>query len=80
LLFGDAFAMTTPLGMPSPTELAARTPADRDRALDVIRIVSLIGVVAGHTMMAVSVIRNHVLIWDNLLTTSVVFQALTWIL
>jgi hypothetical protein len=66
--------------MPSPTELAARTPADRDRALDVIRIVSLIGVVAGHTMMAVSVIRNHVLIWDNLLTTSVVFQALTWIL
>lgn len=80
MLFGDAFAMTTPLGMPSPTELAARTPADRDRALDVIRIVSLIGVVAGHTMMAVSVIRNHVLIWDNLLTTSVVFQALTWIL
>jgi Acyltransferase family len=80
LLFGDAFAMTTPLGMPSPAELAARTPADRDRALDVIRIVSLIGVVAGHTVMAVSVIRNHVLIWDNLLTTSVVFQALTWIL
>ncbi len=80
MVFGDAFAMTTPLGMPSPTELAARTPADRDRALDVIRIVSLIGVVAGHTVMAVSVIRNHVLIWDNLLTTSVVFQALTWIL
>ncbi|HEV7360381.1 MAG TPA: acyltransferase [Mycobacterium sp.] len=72
--------MTTPLGMPSPTELAARTPTDRDRALDVIRIVSLIGVVAGHTVMAVSVIRNHVLIWDNLLTTSVVFQSLTWIL
>ncbi|WAJ45575.1 acyltransferase [Mycobacterium sp. Aquia_216] len=72
--------MTTSLGIPSPTELAARTPADRDRALDVIRIVSLIGVVAGHTVMAISVIRNHVLIWDNLLTTSVVFQALTWIL
>jgi Acyltransferase family len=72
--------MTTSLGIPSPTELAARTPADRDRALDVIRIVSLIGVVAGHTVMAISVIRNHVLIWDNLLTTSVVFQAVTWIL
>jgi hypothetical protein len=72
--------MTTSLGIPSPTELAARTPADRDRALDVVRIVSLIGVVAGHTVMAISVIRNHVLIWDNLLTTSVVFQALTWIL
>ncbi|WAC91370.1 acyltransferase family protein [Mycobacterium sp. Aquia_213] len=66
--------------LPTPAELAAQTPADRDRALDVIRIVSLIGVVAGHTVMAISVIRNHVLIWDNLLTTSVVFQALTWIL
>jgi acyltransferase-like protein len=71
--------MTTALGIPSPTELAAQTPADRDRALDVIRIVSLIGVVAGHTLMAISIIRNHVLIWDNMLTTSVVFAALTWI-
>ncbi len=64
---------------PGPAELAARTPADRDRALDVMRIAALIGVIAGHTVMAVSVIRNGVLIWDNLLTTSVVFQALTWI-
>jgi hypothetical protein len=76
LLLGDAFRVQT---LPSPAELAAQTPADRDRALDVIRIVSLIGVVAGHTVMAISVIRNHVLIWDNLLTTSVVFQALTWV-
>jgi hypothetical protein len=79
LLCSDAHFMTTSLGIPSPTELAARTPVDRDRALDVIRIVSLVGVVAGHTVMAISVIRNHVLIWDNLLTTSPVFQALTWI-
>lgn len=71
--------MTTALGIPSPAELAARTPADRDRALDVIRIVSLVGVVAGHTVMAISIIANHVLIWDNLLTTSPVFRALTWI-
>ncbi|OBA61305.1 acyltransferase [Mycobacterium sp. 1100029.7] len=71
--------MTTSLGIPSPTELAARTPADRDRALDVIRIVSLVGVVTGHTVMAISVIRNQVLIWDNMLTISPVFQALTWI-
>ncbi|WP_231639289.1 acyltransferase family protein [Mycobacterium sp. Marseille-P9652] len=70
--------MTT-FGFPTPTELAARTPADRDRALDVMRIGALIGVIAGHTVMAISVIRNGVLIWDNLLTTSVVFQALTWI-
>ncbi len=67
------------MGFPSPTELAARTPADRDRAIDVIRITALIGVVLGHTVMATSVIRDSVLIWDNLLTTSTTFQALTWI-
>jgi hypothetical protein len=67
------------MGLPSPAELATSTPADRDRAIDVIRIVSLVGVVVGHTVMAISVIRNNVLIWDNLLTTSTTFQALTWI-
>jgi hypothetical protein len=67
------------MGFPSPAELDARTPSDRDRAIDVIRITALIGVVIGHTVMAISVIRGGVLIWDNLLSTSVVFQALTWI-
>ena len=79
----DAFRVklrpTAQLGFPSPTELTDRTPADRDRAIDVIRITALIGVVVGHTVMATSVIRNDVLIWENLLTTSTVFQALTWI-
>lgn len=59
--------------------MAARTPANRDRAIDVIRITALVAVVVGHTVMAISVIRNGVLVWDNLLTTSTVFQALTWI-
>jgi Acyltransferase family len=67
------------MGFPSPADLDAGTPADRDRAIDVIRITALIGVVVGHTVMAISIIRNGVLIWDNLLTTSVVFQALTWV-
>ena len=67
------------MGFPSPSDLAARTPADRDRAIDVIRITALVAVVVGHTVMAISVIRNGVLVWDNLLTTSTVFQALTWI-
>ncbi|GBE66612.1 acyltransferase [Mycobacterium sp. MFM001] len=71
--------MTTLTGLPTPDELAAATPAGRDRALDVIRITSLIAVVAGHTVMAISTIRGGVLIWDNLLTKSVVFQALTWV-
>lgn len=59
--------------------MAAGTPLDRDRAIDVIRISALIGVVVGHTVMATSVIRDGVLIWENLLTTSTAFQGLTWI-
>jgi hypothetical protein len=70
---------TAVTGFPSPSELAERTPADRDRAIDVIRITALIAVVAGHTVMATSIIRGGVLFWENLLTTSTVFQALTWI-
>ncbi len=72
--------MTTLTKFPDVTEIAARTPADRDRVLDVIRIASLISVVLGHAVMAISIIQDHVLIWDNLLTTSVVFQAMTWLL
>jgi fucose 4-O-acetylase-like acetyltransferase len=71
--------MSTLTGLPTPEELAAATPDSRDRAIDVIRITSLIAVVLGHTVMAISTIRGGVLIWDNLLTTSVAFQALTWI-
>ncbi|SEA95691.1 MULTISPECIES: acyltransferase [unclassified Mycobacterium] len=70
--------MTTRV-FPSAAEIAQRTPADRDRAIDVIRIVSLVGVVAGHTIMATSIIDDAVFRWGNLLTTSVVFQALTWV-
>lgn len=65
---------------PTPDEVAGQTPPDRDRAIDVIRIGALLGVVLGHTVMATSTLRDGVFIWDNLLTTSVVFQALTWLL
>src|ERR1700754_1250149 len=71
--------MTVASLFPSPAEVEANTPATRDRAIDVIRIVSLVGVVVGHTIMATSVIRDDVFIWSNLLTASVVFQALTWL-
>jgi hypothetical protein len=64
---------------PSPAEVEAATPATRDRAVDVIRIVSLVGVVVGHTVMATSTLRDGVFIWSNLLTASPVFQALTWL-
>jgi hypothetical protein len=55
---------------PTPADIEASTPATRDRAIDVIRIVSLVGVVAGHTIMATSTLRDDVFIWTNLLTTS----------
>jgi hypothetical protein len=64
---------------PTPAEVEASTPATRDRAIDVIRIVSLVGVVVGHTVMATSTLRAGVFIWSNLLTASPVFQALTWV-
>jgi hypothetical protein len=71
--------MSTHAVFPSPAEVEANTPATRDRAIDVIRIVSLLGVVVGHTIMATSIIEDDVFIWRNLLTESVVFQALTWV-
>ena len=71
--------MTAKALFPSPAEVEANTPATRDRAIDVIRIVSLVGVVVGHTIMATSIIRDDVFIWSNLLTASVIFQALTWV-
>jgi hypothetical protein len=71
--------MTAKRVFPTPAEVEANTPATRDRAIDVIRIVSLVGVVVGHTIMATSIIRDDVLVWSNLLTASVVFQALTWV-
>ncbi|WP_445166610.1 acyltransferase family protein [Mycolicibacterium sp. Dal123E01] len=67
------------LGFPTPAEIAAQTSPNRDRAIDVIRNGSLLGVVLGHTVMATSIIADGVLHWDNLLTTSSAFQAATWI-
>jgi Acyltransferase family len=71
--------MTVAALFPSPAEVEADTPATRDRAIDVIRIASLVGVVVGHTIMATSIISDDVFFWTNLLAASVVFQALTWV-
>lgn len=70
--------MTT-AAFPTVAAIAAATPPDRDRAIDVIRITALLGVVAGHTVMATSIIRDDVFYWENLLSTSALFQALTWV-
>ena len=71
--------MTNSRLFPSAADIDASTPADRDRAIDVIRIAALVGVVAGHTIMATSVITDDVFHWGNLLTTSWISQALTWV-
>lgn len=71
--------MTKVLSFPGPAEVEAATPLDRDRAIDVIRITALVGVIIGHTVMATSIIRDEVFIWSNLLTASPLFQALTWV-
>jgi hypothetical protein len=52
--------MTVAALFPSPAEVEASTPVTRDRAIDVIRIVSLVGVVIGHTIMASSTLRDGV--------------------
>ena len=65
---------------PTPAEITAQTPANRDRAIDVIRIVSLLAVVFGHTIMAVSTVRGGVFVWGNLLESVPAFGALTWLL
>ncbi|WP_111512040.1 acyltransferase family protein [Mycobacterium kyogaense] len=64
---------------PRPDDVEAATPPERDRAIDVIRITALAGVVVGHTVMATSTIRDDVFVWTNLLSVSSVFQALTWV-
>lgn len=65
---------------PSPADIAEQTPATRDRAIDVIRIVSLVAVVLGHTIMAVSTVRDGVFVWGNLLESLPALGALTWLL
>lgn len=73
------FFMTNSLGFPSPAAVETQTPPDRDRAIDVIRIVALLGVIVGHTVMATSLVDGDSFVWGNILTLSVFFQAMTWV-
>src|SRR5262245_55333566 len=61
--------MTVAALFPSPAEVEAGTPATRVRAIDVIGIVSLVGVVVGHTIMATSTLRplenSPLTCWDG---------------
>lgn len=66
--------------LPSPAEVVAATPEDRDRSLDLVRLMSLLVVITGHgVMLMVTVTPGH-LAFGNLLAGSVGLQALTWLL
>lgn len=61
-------------------EVAAATPSDRDRVVDLLRGVSLAIVVAGHILMAVVVWNDGVPRVDNLLARVPELDPLTWFL
>ncbi|MEV0683018.1 acyltransferase family protein [Nocardia sp. NPDC050378] len=66
--------------VPSVAVVAANTPADRDRFLDLLRISSLVVVVVGHCLMlTVSVSGEHVR-FGNVLADLPALQPLTWLL
>ena len=66
---------------PVPAQRAVEaTPPDRDRVVDAARAVSLVVVVAGHSIMAVVAWPDGVPVLGNLLAAYPWTQALTWVL
>lgn len=72
-------ALTVFSAVPS-RRAAAETPADRDRVVDLVRAVSLVMVVAGHSIMAVVAWPGGVPVLGNLLAAYPWTQLLTWVL
>ncbi|MBC7304240.1 MAG: acyltransferase [Nocardia sp.] len=66
--------------VPSVAAVAARTPADRDRFLDLLRISSLVVVVAGHCLMLTVTVSGTEVHFGNVLADLPILQPLTWIL
>jgi len=66
---------------PVPAQRAVdATPPDRDRVVDAARAVSLVVVVAGHSIMAVVAWPDGIPVLGNLLAAYPWTQALTWVL
>ncbi|MFD4461776.1 acyltransferase [Nocardia sp. NPDC058480] len=66
--------------VPSVAVVAANTPADRDRFLDLLRISSLVVVVAGHCLMLTVTVSGTAVHFGNVLAELPMLQPLTWIL
>src|SRR5206468_5938873 len=63
----------------SPTQVAAATPARRERYVDFLRVFSLAVVMLGHWLMASVEWRHGRLVAGNILEAAPVAQWLTWI-
>ena len=75
----DGVTMKVFAPVPAQQALEA-TPPDRDRVVDAARAVSLVVVVAGHSIMAVVAWPDGVPVLGNLLAAYPWTQALTWVL
>jgi fucose 4-O-acetylase-like acetyltransferase len=64
---------------PNAEELAAATPATRNRYVDLLRFVSIALVVLGHWLLAVLGFRDGEFVGENLLELSPDLQIATWI-
>ncbi|MEE3852599.1 acyltransferase family protein [Gordonia sp. LSe1-13] len=65
--------------LPSVTDLDALT-GDRDRVIDLIRLTSLVVVIAGHSVMLTVVVEPEGFVLGNLLADIPILQAVTWLL
>src|SRR3954454_9054206 len=63
----------------SPTQVAAATPARRERYVDFLRVFSLAVVMFGHWLMAAVQWRDGHLVAGNVLEAAPATQWLTWI-
>ncbi|MFD3743524.1 acyltransferase [Nocardia sp. NPDC058633] len=66
--------------VPSVAVVAANTPADRDRFLDLLRISSLVIVVVGHCLMLTVTVSGTEVHFGNVLADLPILRPLTWIL
>ncbi|MCB0961627.1 MAG: acyltransferase [Acidimicrobiales bacterium] len=70
---------TTPVTSPALGDLAASTPADRNRAVDLYRAAAMVVVALGHWLGMVAVLRHGALDGGNLLDWSPEYGWITWI-
>jgi len=74
-------AITTPWRVyPTAAEMLARTPPERDRVVDLVRGVSLVVVVFGHSFMALVVFTGSGAELSNTLAQTPFLQPATWVL